>query len=333
MEKKCGLFRYIVKKCFRMVLLAAAVSVVTFILMKSSPVDPLQTNVGQTALGSMSPEQIEKLRAYWGVGVSPVRQYLSWALDFLQGDMGTSLLYHQPVAEVIGERLFNSLFVMAAAWVLSGVLGFVLGVVSAMKQGTFCDRIIKGYCVLISAAPTFWLALFLLIIFGVWLGIFPVGLSVPVGTAAAEVTLADRLLHAVLPAVTLGIIGVSSIALHTREKMLEILDSDYILFARARGEKGWKLFWDHGLRNAILPALTLQFASISEIFGGAVLVEQVFSYPGLGQAAVTAGLGSDMPLLMGIVVISSLFVFGGNLTADILYGVIDPRIRRGGERL
>ena len=108
------------------------------------------------------------------------------------------------------------------------------------------------------------------------------------------------------------------------------MESDYVLFAKARGESKGSILWHHGLRNIMLPAMTLQFASISEIFGGSVLVEEVFSYPGLGQAAVSAGLGSDMPLLMAIAIISALFVFGGNFIANILYGVIDPRIRKGG---
>ena len=111
--------------------------------------------------------------------------------------------------------------------------------------------------------------------------------------------------------------------------MIEILESDYVLYARARGESGWRLIFRHGLRNLLLPVITLQFGSISEIFGGSVLVEQVFSYPGLGQAAIDAGLGSDVSLLLAITVISTLFVFLGNLVANVLYGVIDPQIRRG----
>lgn len=317
-------------KVMRMILLIIATSIITFALMKLSPIDPLQANVGQTALGSMSQEQIAKLQEYWGVGVSPVRQYISWAADFIKGDMGTSLLYRRPVSEVIGVKLMNSLFLMVIAWLISGILGFILGVVSGMNRGKWIDKIIKGYCLLISSTPTFWLALLLLMIFGVWLRILPIGLSVPIGVEASGVTFMDRVYHAILPALTLSITGVSNIALHTREKMIGIMDSDFVLFARARGETGWKLFAQHGFRNALLPAITLHFAAISEIFGGSVLVEQVFSYPGLGQAAVSAGLGSDMPLLMGITIISALFVFGGNLIADILYGVVDPRIRKGG---
>lgn len=313
-----------------MILLVICVSIAAFWLMKQSPVDPLQANVGQTALGSMSEEQIEKLEEYWGVNTPPVEQYLSWAKDFVRGDMGTSLLYRQPVAEVIAVKLANSLFLMVIAWIISGILGFMLGVIAGMNAGKWVDKLIKGYCLVISSTPTFWLALLLLLIFGVWLKLFPIGLSVPIGVEASGVTFADRIYHAFLPALTLSITGVSNITLHTREKMIDIMGSDFILFARMRGEKGAKLFWHHGFRNVLLPAITLHFASISEIFGGSVLVEQVFSYPGLGQAAVQAGLGSDMPLLMAITIISALFVFGGNMIANILYGVVDPRIRRGG---
>ena len=149
---------------------------------------------------------------------------------------------------------------------------------------------------------------------------------------ADAVTLADRISHAILPAVTLSITGISNIALHTREKMIDIMESDYVLFAKARGESLWSIVRRHGLRNVLLPAMTLQFASISEIIGGSVLVEQVFSYPGLGQAAVAAGTGSDVPLLMGITMITAAMVFLGNFIANLLYGVVDPRIRKGGRR-
>ena len=296
--------------------------------MCASPLDPLQTNVGQVALGSMSPEQVEQLEAYWGVDTPPAERYIGWLSDVLHGDFGTSLLYRQPVLAIIGQRLAGSFLLLLSAWVISGVLGMVLGVTAGTFRGRWPDRLIRGYCLLISSTPAFWLAILLLLIFAVWLGWFPVGLSVPAGMEAASVTLGDRVYHAALPALTLSITGVVNIALHTREKMIDVMESDYILFARARGESTGSVVLRHGLRNVALPGITLQFASISEIIGGSVLVEQVFSYPGLGQAAVTAGLGSDLPLLLGITVITSAIVFAGNLIADLLYGAVDPKIRR-----
>ena len=320
------------KKLIRMALLLLGVSIVTFLLMSASPLDPLQTNVGQAALGSMSPEQIANLEAYWGVDTPPLSRYLGWLLDALRGDLGVSLLYRQPVLAVIGERLAGSVLVLLAAWVISGGLGLMLGVLAGAFRGRWPDRVIRGYCLLISGTPAFWLAILLLLIFSVWLGWLPVGLSVPAGMEAAAVTFTDRLRHAVLPALTLSITGVANIALHTREKMIGVMSSDYVLFARARGESERSIVLRHGLRNVLLPAITLQFASVSEIIGGSVLVEQVFSYPGLGQAAVTAGLGSDLPLLLGITVVTAAIVFIGNLIADLLYGAADPRIRKGAAR-
>lgn len=312
-----------------MVVLVILVSALAFILLSVSPIDPLQTNVGQAALGAMSPEQVEKLKAYWGVDVPLVERYLSWASDFLRGDMGTSLLYRRPVAKVIGEKLFNSFWLLTSAWLLSGVIGFLLGILAGRKRGGACDRIVTGYSLFVASTPAFWIAMILLLVFAVRLKWFPIGLSVPIGTAAEDITVTDRIRHAVLPAAALSITGISSIALHTREKMIAVMESDFVLFARARGESERSVIVRHGIRNILIPAMTLQFASVSEIIGGSVLVEQVFSYPGLGQAAVTAGLGSDVPLLLGITVVTAVIVFSGNLAANVLYGVVDPRIREG----
>lgn len=320
------------KNFIRVLLLLVAVSIATFGLISISPIDPLQANIGQAALGAMSEEQIEKLESYWGVDTPPVERYVNWLKDVLKGDMGTSLLYRQPVTTVIAVKLANSLFLMGLAWIISGLIGFVLGVISGVFRGRLIDKVIKGYSLVVASTPGFWLALLLLIIFGVWLKVLPIGLSVPIGVEASGVTFLDRVRHAILPALTLSITGVSNIALHTREKMIDIMESDYILFAQARGENLFQIVKRHGLRNVILPAITLQFASISEIIGGSVLVEQVFSYPGLGQAAVAAGTGSDVPLLLGITLITAAIVFMGNFIANFLYGVVDPRIRKGGQK-
>lgn len=315
------------KNLIRATVLLALVSAASFFLLSLSPIDPLQSNVGQAALGSMSPEQVEELREYWGVGVPMTKRFASWFSGLLKGDMGISLLYRRPVIEIVGERFLSSLWLMASAWVFAGVLGLLLGILAGTFRGRWPDRLITGYCMLTASTPAFWIGLLLLLVFAVQLRIFPIGLGVPIGMESAQVTFADRLSHAFLPALTLGLTGISSIALHTKAKMEEVMDSPYVLYAKARGESLFHIVRCHGLRNILLPAVTLQFASISEIFGGSVLVEQVFSYPGLGQAAIAAGLGSDVPLLLGITLISSLLVFGGNLAADLLYHVVDPRMR------
>ncbi|MCL6634372.1 MAG: ABC transporter permease [Peptococcaceae bacterium] len=312
-----------------MITLLAALCAMSFLLVSRSPIDPVQAYVGADML-NVSPEQREKIARHWGLDRPPLERFLRWGSAVVRGDLGTSMIFRRPVAEVIRERFFASLALMGAAWVFSGVLGFALGVAAGMKQGTWVDRCVKWYCLTLASTPSFWLGLLLLMVFAVWLGWFPVGLGVPAGVPAGNVTPAERFHHLVLPAVTLSIIGVANIAMHTRQKLVDVLQSDYILYARARGEQGLQLLRRHGLRNIALPAVTLQFASFSELFGGSVLAEQVFSYPGLGQATVQAGLRGDLPLLLGIVIFIALFVFTGNLVADVIYRVVDPRLREGG---
>ncbi len=325
--------RMIGRNCAKFLLLLIAVSMVTFALVGLSPIDPVQANVGQTAYASMSDTQRAQLASYWGADIPIWERYINWLSAVLQGDMGTSLRFNAPVVEVLATRSLNTLALMALAWIFSGVLGLVMGVVAGIKQGTLVDRAIKGYCFVLASTPTFWLALIMLMVFAVWLGWFPIGFSAPIGKSAAEVTIFDSLHHIILPALTLSVIGVANVALHTREKTIDIMQSDYIRFAQARGMSRLQAAKKHGLRNLALPAISLQFASIAEIFGGSVLVEQVFSYPGLGQAAVTAGVGSDVALLVGITLVSAVIVFGGNLIANILYRLIDPRIKQGGDAL
>ncbi len=310
--------KYLARHIVRFALLMLAVGLVVFALVSMSPIDPVQANVGQAAYVNMSEAKRAQLASYWGGDVPFWERFANWAGALLQGDMGTSLRFNAPVSEVIAHRAANSLALMGIAWLFSGA-----------RRGGALDRVVRSYCFLLASTPTFWLGLLILMVFAVQLGWFPIGFSVPIGVSAADVTLADAVHHLVLPALTLSVTGVANIALHTREKVIDVLESDYVRFARARGESELSVIVHHGLRNVALPAVTLQCAFISEIFGGSVLVEQVFSYPGLGQAAVTAGLGGDVALLAGIALVSAALVFGGNLLANILYGVLDPRMRVG----
>lgn len=320
---------YLGLKAVRLASLLAAVSVASFALVSLSPIDPVQSYVGADMM-RVGAEQRQQIAAYWGLDRPAFERFLLWASALLRGDLGTSMIYRQPVAEVIGQRFVNSLALMTVSWLLAGAIGFAAGAAAAMRKDSRLDRLVQWYCYTLASTPTFWLGLLLLMVFAVWLGWFPVGLGVPAGVLADEVTLGDRIRHMILPAATLSVVGIAPIALHTRQKLIEVLASDYVSFARARGERGFGLFRRHGLRNIALPAITLQFASFSELFGGAVLAEQVFSYPGLGQATVEAGLRGDVPLLLGLVLCSTLFVFAGNAIADILYRLLDPRIREGG---
>ncbi|NKZ32747.1 MULTISPECIES: ABC transporter permease [Ureibacillus] len=320
--------KFILLRTLKFAILLFAVVLFSFILVSFSPVDPIQSYLGAEMM-VVSEEQKERLAEYFGVDESKTQQFLNWLNMFLHGDLGTSLLYRQEVIAVIQERFLASFVLMAISWIISGIFGYALGVIAGMNKGTMIDKAIKSFCFILASTPAFWIGILLLIVFSLWLGWFPIGLSLPIGMLAEEVTVWDWLKHIILPALTLSIIGVSNITLHTRQKVMDVLESEFIRFARSKGEEGFRLFARHGLRNTLFPAISVHFASFGELFGGAILAEQVFSYPGLGQAIVQAGMNSDVPLLLGIVVFSTLFVFIGNLLADLLYYLIDVRMKNG----
>ena len=323
------LTRIFIRYGVKIISLLLAVSILAFILVDASPIDPVQQYI--LSLGAaVSPEQQAQIAAYWGADTPPFERYISWLAGVLRGDLGQSALYRRPVADIIGERFLNSLALMLCAWILAGILGFALGCVMEMYKHRLPDKLLKKICYTLSSVPTFWLGLVLLLVFSVGLGWFPIGFSRPIGLASGEVTIWQRLRHLILPSLTLSFTSFSNIALHTRQKLIGVLNSEYVLFARARGEGKWTILKRHGLRGILLPALTLQFSSFSELFGGSVLAENVFSYPGLGSAVSAAGLNSDVPLLLGITLFSALFVCVGNLIANLLYGIIDPQIREVG---
>lgn len=316
---------YVLGQIVKCLSLIVAVSAVTFFLAKVSPIDPVSAYFGSESMAD--PEQKAALAAKWGLDKPALVQYGLWWKNALRGDLGTSLMLQRPVLSVIADGLANSVLLLFVAWLISGIVGAVLGIIAGKNEGRAIDRVISGVCYIFAAIPTFWFGMVVLLIFAVWLGWFPIGLSVPIGTTLADATLAERVYHMILPAVTLSLLGISSITMQTRTRLISERHSDYALFATSRGETAWQFIWRHGLRNAMMPFITLQFGSISEIIGGSVLAESVFSYAGLGGITAKAGIEGDLPLLIGITLISATIVFLGNLTANLLYPVIDPRIK------
>ncbi|MCM1156082.1 MAG: ABC transporter permease [Roseburia sp.] len=327
MKKTLGrLVHIFLKYSIRTVSLLFAVSVISFVLISKSPIDPVQQYI--LGLGSaVSPQQRAEIEDYWGVDKPPVERYVNWLTEVLRGNLGESAIYRRPVAGIIRERFVNSLALMLLAWVFSGVIGFFLGCIMGMYRDRWADRVLKKICYLLSSVPVFWLGLVFLLVFAVWLQWFPIGFSAPIGVLSEDVTTGQKIYHLILPAFTLSLMSFANIALHTRQKLTDVLQSDYVLFARARGEGEWTILRRHGLRNILFPALTLQFASFAELFGGSVMAENVFSYPGLGSAVSAAGLNGDVPLLLGVTLFSALFVCVGNMIANLLYGIVDPQIR------
>lgn len=321
------MMKKVLAESLRMILLLAAVCVTAFLLIAKAPIDPLVSYVG--ADSTLSEEAKQEIAEYWGLDEPLAERFFTWASHALQGDLGTSITYKKPVAAVISERVVYSFALMLLAWLFSGVFGFLLGTLCGFYRGSAADRVIKGFCLMLKSAPTFWIGLLLLTIFSVKLRWFPIGMAVPAGKLASEVTLGDRLYHLALPALTLALVSMGDVFFYARQKTVEVMNSDFILYARARGESKRQILFRHVFRNVMLPAVTVQFSSFSELFGGMALAENVFSYPGIGTAVTAAALNADAPLLMGIALFSAVFVFVGNLTANILYRVFDPRIREG----
>ena len=317
---------FLVKRLLRMIVLLVLISILSFGIVVNSPVDALQAHLG-SQVSVLSEEQRAAILEQLDLDKPPAERYLKWAGNILHGDFGHSTVYNQPVGKMIVERFKETFFLMIIAWVLSGILGFLLGVVAAIKEGSWIDKIIKLYCMALASSPNFWLGLLFFMFFAGYLRLFPIGLTGPLGGLAADVTLWERIHHMMLPAITLSLVSLADITLHTRAKLVEVMQSDFILFARANGKSLKEIIRQHALRNILLPAITLQFLSFSELFGGAVFIEQIFSYPGLAGLVQEAAMKGDVALLLGIVLVSAVWIFVGNMIADILYVVIDPRIK------
>lgn len=315
------------KLSLKLICLLFMVALGTFILLSFSPVDPIKAYIGNDLL-HVPPEHYAQIAARWGLDQPLWQRVYHWLTQLLQGDLGYSIVYNAPVSEVISQRFMTSFVLLAAAWLLSAIIGLLLGIVAGRYLHRWPDSIIRSICYVLSSLPTFWIGLLLLAFFAVQLDWAPICCAWPLGLTAEEATFAQRIHHLILPTIALSLLGVGNIALHTRARIEEVSQSEFVYYARAQGYEGWSLLFFHILKHAITPAICLQFASLGELFGGALLAEKVFAYPGLGQATVDAGLRSDIPLLLGIVLFITLFVFIGNLTAELLQNRLNAPLRR-----
>lgn len=316
--------KYSGKILIRFISLILAVLLLTFGLMEVSPMDPVETYIG--SIKRISTEQKQMVRERWGVDKPLFTKILNWTKNAIKGDFGYSVTFEKDVSEIIRQALSNSLLLILTAWILSFVFGVLLGIWAAIRQNRLADRVIKTIAYLFSSIPSFWFGILLLLIFSVKLKWLPIGYSSPIGKAE-KVLFSEKLYHMILPALTLSIMEISTICLYAREKLIEVLDSDYALYEYARGKSVIEVIKEHGNRNILLPVVTLQFGSINEIIGGTLLIESIFSYNGIGRITIKAGLRGDLPLILAITIVTATIVFVGNLIANMLYPLIDPRIK------
>jgi peptide/nickel transport system permease protein len=311
--------RYILQRLLLLIPLLLGVSLVTFILAHLVPGDPISSQFGLNPRG-MEPETVERLRGELGLDDPLPVQYLRYLRQLLRGDLGRSLATRAPVSQEILARLPATLELAAAALLLVLVVAIPLGVLSAAKRGSALDQASMLGAVLGVSVPSFWLGIMLMLLFALNLELLP-------SSGRGDGSLWAALKSLILPAVTLAAGLVGLVARVTRSSMLEVLGQDHVRTAYAKGLPPKLVVVRHGLRNALIPVVTILGLQSAALLGGTVIVETVFAWPGIGRLAVNAIWRRDYPVIMGTVLVFSLIFVLANLAADILYTLLDPRIR------
>lgn len=312
---------YVLRRLAQMIPLLLGITVVLFAVIQAAPGGPEAALLESGRF--IDPQVIEAYRERLGVDRPIPVQYVRWLGAALRGDLGVSFSTTRPVGEMILERLPATLELMGAAFLLAAVLAFALGILSAVRQYSWWDHLGTGLSFAGIAMPVFWLALILQLVFGVWLGWLPVAGTHTVG----DTSLGDHLAHLVLPAFVLSFRYVAGWSRYLRSSLLTALRADYVRTARAKGLSEAAVVGTHALRNALIPVVSIMALNLAGLFSGAVITETVFAWPGIGRMFVQAMFARDYPLLMGILLLGSFMVVLFNLVADVVYGVLDPRIR------
>jgi len=303
-----------------------AVVTLTFFLIQLVPGTPFLPGPEHP----MDPEVVERLRVRLGLDQPLPVQYAKWLAAVGQGELGESFSLRRPVAAALAEAIPNTLVLGAAALCIDFVLGLLLGVLQAVRRGRATDIVMGNVALFLYSVPTFWLGLIVLLIFGQWLHWFPVGGltdAVLYPSLSWGGRIADRLWHLALPALTLGLVGAAGTARYQRAAMLETLHQDFVRTARAKGVGERRVIMRHVLRNALLPIITLFGLALPFLLTGAVLIENIFSWPGMGRLATNAIFQRDYPLVTATAMIAAAMVVAGTLVADVMYHAADPRVR------
>ncbi len=312
---------YVIRRLWQAVPLLLAISVASFTILKCSPGGPLAAYEGDPDFTEADRQRLEQA---FGLERPLPLQYASWLGSFLRLDWGYSLSSHQPVLDLIGERLPNTLYLMGTVFLVVLLLAIPIGIFTAVKQYSAFDHIVTGTTFAFLSTPTFWLGLLLIIVFGVQLRWLPIG---GMATPGVEFDLGDRLRHLVLPVMTLALVQVGGHVRYLRASMLETIGQDFMRTARAKGLSERVLVLRHAFKNAAIPLVTIVALDLPELFVGALVTEQIFGWPGMGRLFWDAATRSDYPVLQGILAVSSALIVLSNLAADVLYAYLDPRIR------
>ncbi len=317
---------YIVRRIIFAFPVLIGISLVSFAIIKLAPGDPM----GMFFDPNINPNDLENFRLKYGLDDPFFQQYVKWLFNMLQGDFGYSITRTgTPVIELIMSRLPNTFLLMGVSFLLALLISIPLGVLSAKRPYSRLDYTVTSASFMGLATPSFWLGLMLIMVFSVQLDWFPTG---GVATINEPFSIWDRIHHLILPAFVLATADMAGLTRYTRSSMLDVLKQDYMRTARSKGLSENQVMYKHGLRNGLLPIITIVGLTVPGLFGGAVIIENIFTWPGLGRLFVEASFERDYPVVMGITVIASILVVLGNLIADILYAIVDPRIEYSKER-
>lgn len=316
--------QYIIKRILKMIPLLLAISIIIFWIVSMTP----GNFVDAKSNPNMSAEKIEQLKSIYGLDKPVPVRYINWLKGVVKGDLGDSLKYRQPVTSVINAYVWNSFLLAAVSFVISLIVAIPLGIISAVKQYSFFDKATTFLTFLTMSVPTFFLGLILIKIFALNMNILPIGGMTNAGSKLTGMSnLEDIVKHMIMPCVTLVIIQVGSLIKYVRTSMLEVIRQDYIRTARAKGLKEKVVIYKHALRNALIPIVTIIGLSIPGLFAGALITETVFVWPGVGKLGYDAILTRDYVLTVGFAMFMAVLTLLGNLLSDILYAVVDPRIK------
>lgn len=322
------MLKYIVKRLLLSVPLVLGIVTATFFMAHLAPGDPMDMYLEPQRQRQMDPEVIELLRKKYGLDQPIHVQYVTWVKNVAKGDFGESFRHRRPVKDMLVEAVPYTLQLTVLAIILDALFGITLGIISAVRQYSKLDKSVTVGSLIIYAMPSFWLALMLIMVFSVNLGWFPTSQtrSMNYEDLTAIGKMLDRAWHLVLPVFVMGIAGAAGTARYMRSRLLEVLNEEYIMAARARGFRERTVIVKHALRNAMIPIVTIYGMMLPFLLGSATIIETIFAWPGMGRLTVDAVGGRDYPIIMATVTIAAVLTVLGNLLADITYAAVDPRV-------
>jgi peptide/nickel transport system permease protein len=313
---------YIGRRLITALIVIIIVSLLVFLVIRILPGDPVLIYLSRTEVNNLTPQEIERVRHEFGLDKPMAIQYVNWIGQVVRGNLGQSLYQQEDVAKLMAQRLPITLNLSVLSFLLSGIIGITFGLICALRRGKAIDSTLTTIAIFGITIPTFWLAIMLIYLFGLKWQVLPL-----YGYVSPFTDFGANIKHIILPVFCMAIFPIASVTRQTRSSTLEVTRQDYIRTAWAKGLRERVIVIRHILKNGLIPVITLMGMSLSFILGGAVIIETVFSIPGMGRLSVDAVFSKDYPIIQAIILITATMVVLVNLGVDLLYGWLDPRIR------